>query len=45
MNINSQNIDKPEEALRLANKDLFAFGKLFLGIVKLYLKEYNKWTK
>ena len=30
MNINSQNIDKAEEALRLANKDLISFGKLFL---------------
>ena len=31
MNINSQNVDKAEEALRLANKDLIAFGKLFLA--------------
>ena len=30
MNINSQNVDKAEEALRLASKDLIAFGKLFL---------------
>jgi hypothetical protein len=30
VNINSQNIDKAEEALRLANKDLISFGKLFL---------------
>ena len=31
MNINSQNVDKAEEALRLASKDLIAFGKLFLA--------------
>ena len=31
MNINGQNVDKAEEALRLANKDLIAFGKLFLA--------------
>ena len=30
MNINSQNIDKAEETLQLAYKDLIAFGKLFL---------------
>jgi hypothetical protein len=30
LNINSQNVDKAEEALMLANKDLIAFGKLFL---------------
>ena len=30
MNINSKNVDKAEEALRLASKDLIAFGKLFL---------------
>jgi len=30
VNINSQNVDKAEEALRLANKDLISFGKLFL---------------
>ena len=30
MNINSQNISKAEEALRLAHKDLISFGKLFL---------------
>ena len=29
-NINSQNITKAEEALRLAHKDLISFGKLFL---------------
>ena len=29
-NINSQNVNKAEEALRLANKDLISFGKLFL---------------
>ena len=29
-NINSQNITKAEEALRLASKDLISFGKLFL---------------
>ena len=31
MNINSKNVDKAEEALRLASKDLIAFGKLFLA--------------
>ena len=31
MNINRQNVDKSEEALRLASKDLIAFGKLFLA--------------
>ena len=31
MNINSQNVDKAEEALRLASKDLIAFGKLLLA--------------
>ena len=31
MNINTQNINKAEEALRLANKDLISFGKLFLS--------------
>lgn len=30
MNINSQNVSKAEEELRLAHKDLIAFGKLFL---------------
>ena len=30
MNINSQNVSEAEEALRLANNDLIAFGKLFL---------------
>ena len=30
MNINSQDISKAEEDLRLAHKDLVAFGKLFL---------------
>ena len=30
MNINSQNVDKAEEALRLAHKELISFGKLFL---------------
>ena len=30
MNINTQNIDKAEETLQLAYKDLIAFGKLFL---------------
>jgi len=30
LNINSQNVDKAEEALRLAHKDLISFGKLFL---------------
>ena len=30
MNINSQNVSEAEEALRLAYKDLIAFGKLFL---------------
>ena len=29
-NINSQNINKAEEALVLAHKDLISFGKLFL---------------
>ena len=29
-NINSKNVSKAEEALQLANKDLIAFGKLFL---------------
>ena len=29
-NINSQNVNKAEEALQLASKDLIAFGKLFL---------------
>ena len=29
-NINSQNVNEAEEALRLASKDLIAFGKLFL---------------
>ena len=29
-NINSQNINKAEEALQLAYKDLISFGKLFL---------------
>ena len=29
-NINSQNINKAEEALVLAYKDLISFGKLFL---------------
>ena len=29
-NINSQNVSKAEEALRLAYKDLISFGKLFL---------------
>ena len=31
MNINSQNVSEAEEALRLANKDLISFGKLFLS--------------
>jgi hypothetical protein len=31
VNINSQNVEKAEEALMLANKDLIAFGKLFLA--------------
>jgi len=31
LNINSQNVDKAEDALRLASKDLIAFGKLFLA--------------
>jgi len=31
LNINGQNVDKAEEALRLASKDLIAFGKLFLA--------------
>ena len=31
MNINTQNVNKAEEALRLANKDLISFGKLFLS--------------
>ena len=30
MNINSQNVSQAEETLRLAYKDLIAFGKLFL---------------
>ena len=30
MNINTQNINEAEEALRLASNDLIAFGKLFL---------------
>ena len=30
MNINTQNISKAEEQLRLAYEDLIAFGKLFL---------------
>ena len=30
MNINSQNVSKAEETLRLASKDLITFGKLFL---------------
>ena len=30
MNINTQNVNKAEEALQLAHKDLIAFGKLFL---------------
>ena len=30
MNINSQDVSKAEEELRLAHKDLIAFGKLFL---------------
>ena len=30
MNINSQNVSKAEEQLRLAHKDLISFGKLFL---------------
>ena len=29
-NINTQNVSEAEEALQLANKDLIAFGKLFL---------------
>ena len=29
-NINSQNVNKAEEALQLAHKDLISFGKLFL---------------
>ena len=29
-NINSQNVNEAEEALRLAYKDMIAFGKLFL---------------
>ena len=29
-NINTQNVSEAEEALHLANKDLIAFGKLFL---------------
>ena len=31
MNINTQNVNKAEEALRLAHKDLISFGKLFLS--------------
>jgi hypothetical protein len=31
LNINSQNVSEAEEALRLANKDLISFGKLFLS--------------
>tara|TARA_R110002049_G_scaffold270272_1_gene447292 strand:- start:11006 stop:12571 length:1566 start_codon:yes stop_codon:yes gene_type:complete len=30
VNVNTQNVNKAEEALMLANKDLIAFGKLFL---------------
>ena len=30
MNINSQDVNKAEEALMLAHKDLISFGKLFL---------------
>ena len=30
MNINTQNVSKAEEQLKLAYKDLIAFGKLFL---------------
>ena len=30
VNINTHNISEAEEALHLANKDLIAFGKLFL---------------
>ena len=31
MNVNTQNVNKAEEALMLAHKDLIAFGKLFLA--------------
>ena len=31
MNINSQDVNEAEEALRLASNDLIAFGKLFLS--------------
>ena len=31
MNINTQNVNKAEETLMLAHKDLIAFGKLFLA--------------
>ena len=30
MNINSQNVSEAENALKVASKDLIAFGKLFV---------------